>query len=226
MVFLNERIWFPPVSQAKEDGLLAMGGDLSVERLLLAYRNGIFPWFTGYVPLWWCPDPRFVLFPQKLHISKSLQQVLRKKSFTVTRNQAFDQVIAQCAAINRPGQHDTWITKGMIKAFTQLHLQGHALSFEAWQDGALVGGLYGVLVGNVFCGESMFSKVSNASKVAFVQAVQQLQQQGITLIDCQVHTEHLESLGAEMIPRSQFLSMLHSGSVKMDVLEKVASTQP
>jgi leucyl/phenylalanyl-tRNA---protein transferase len=222
MVFLNDQIWFPSANQANEDGLLAMGGDLCESRLILAYRKGIFPWFTGYVPLWWCPDPRFVLFPEKLHISKSLHQSIRKGQFSITRNQAFEQVIQHCAGIFRPGQQDTWITKGMIKAFAALHHQGHAISFEAWQGNRLVGGLYGVLVGNVYCGESMFSLVSNASKVAFVHAVQQLRQQGVTLIDCQVHTEHLESLGAEMIPRSRFLDLLNPDIVPAPMLPESA----
>lgn len=199
---------FPDISHADEDGLLAIGGDLSVETLLTAYRSGIFPWFSGQTPMWYAPDPRFVLFPKDLKISKSMKQVLKSNKFQFTRNKDFDQVIRLCSAVKRAGQWGTWITNDMIKAYNALHQYGHAESAEAWQGETLVGGLYGVRVGNVFCGESMFSHVSNASKFAFIQLVEALINEGIELIDCQVHTEHLESLGAQMISREDYLSYL------------------
>jgi leucyl/phenylalanyl-tRNA---protein transferase len=205
---LDNRIWFPPVTDALEDGLLAIGGDLSTERLLTAYRQGIFPWYDGDVPLWWCPDPRFVLYPHKLRISKSMKQLLKQQRFHFTMNTAFEQVIKQCMLVKRPGQDGTWINEDVIKAYTTLHYQGFAQSAEVWYNDELVGGLYGVRLGNLFFGESMFSLVSNASKYAFICYVQQLIQQGIVLIDCQVYTEHLESLGAEMISRAKFIKVL------------------
>ena len=205
---LDDKLWFPPVTAADAEGLLAAGGDLRPERLLLAYRKGIFPWYEGDIPLWWSPDPRFVLFPDELYISKSMQQVLRKQVFQFSRNQCFAEVMAHCKTTPRPGQDGTWISPAMQDAYTQLHQMGHAISFEAWQQGKLVGGLYGVLLGKVFFGESMFSHVSNASKAAFMYAVQWLQQQGIVLIDCQVYTAHLESLGARFIDRKGFMEIL------------------
>ena len=208
---LDERLLFPHPSFAEPDGLLAMGGDLSPERLLLAYRHGIFPWFDGDMPLWWSPDPRFVLFPDELRESKSMLQVRKKSLFTFTRNKAFPDVIRHCKSIPRDEQDGTWITPGMEAAYTRLHTMGHAQSAEAWQDGRLVGGLYGLRIGTVFCGESMFSLVSNASKFAFIQLVRELQAEGVILIDCQVHTAHLESLGAVMIPRQTFLQILEQG---------------
>ncbi len=207
MNFLNQEIQFPDVSKASQDGLLALGGDLSVERLLLAYRKGIFPWFESDEPiLWWSPDPRFVLFPEKLKVSKSMKQVLRKASLKVTVNKNFKGVIEACSSIKREGQSGSWITKNMIDAYCKLFELGYAKSVEVWQDEELVGGLYGVDLGNnVFCGESMFSKVSNASKVAFITFLQNTEYR---LIDCQVHTNHLESLGAEHISRDEFLKYL------------------
>ena len=205
---LDSRIWFPPVNEALEDGLLAIGGDLSTERLLLAYRQGIFPWYDGDVPLWWCPDPRFVLYPHKLSISKSMKQLLKQQKFHFTINTAFEQVIKQCMLVKRPDQDGTWINEDVIKAYTTLHYQGFAHSAEVWYDNKLVGGLYGVRLSNLFFGESMFSLVSNASKYAFICYVQQLIREGVVLIDCQVYTQHLESLGAEMISRSEFLNVL------------------
>lgn len=205
----DDELWFPPVTEALEDGLLAYGGDLTTERLLLAYRNGIFPWFNEEDPvLWWSPDPRCVLFPEKLKISKSMQQVMRKGDFRFRINTAFETVISHCKHTFRKDQDGTWITGDIIEAYTAMHRKGFAHSAEAWQDGQLVGGLYGIRLGNVFFGESMFSTVSNASKFAFIQYTQQLKTEGVQLVDCQVHTPHLESLGAEMIPRSQFITLL------------------
>jgi leucyl/phenylalanyl-tRNA--protein transferase len=201
---------FPPVETANEYGLLARGGDLSEERLSYAYRHGIFPWFSGKVPAWFSPDPRFVLFPAELKVSKSMKQVLRSGTFTFTINQSFGEVIRNCSSIRRDGQPGTWITKDMIQAYIRLHQTGMASSAEAWQDGKLVGGLYGVHVGRVFCGESMFAKAPNASKFAFINYVEHLTANGCELIDCQVYTPHLESLGARMIPRSDYLSFLGS----------------
>jgi leucyl/phenylalanyl-tRNA---protein transferase len=207
--YLSEELAFPPPELAGPDGLLAIGGDLRTERLLLAYKNGIFPWYNEDEPIcWWCPHPRFVLLPQNLTISRSMLQLLKKNTFTFTTNQAFEQVITNCRTTARHGQGGTWIQPEMITAYTELHHQGYALSAEAWQNGKLTGGLYGVLLGRVFYGESMFSHVSNASKFAFIRLVQQLQQQGIVLIDCQVHTAHLESLGATFIPRNEFIACL------------------
>lgn len=207
MNFLNKHHFFPPVSQATEDGLLAFGGDLSPERLLSAYQNGIFPWFEDdNTILWWSPDPRFVLFPSKLKVSKSMKQVLRNCDFEVTVNKNFNAVINECAKAKRPGQDSTWITNGMVEAYNTLHQLGFAKSVEVWQDQKLVAGLYGVDLNNgVFCGESMFTKVSNASKAGFITFIQN---SNYKLIDCQVYTNHLESLGAEDIPRDEFLTFL------------------
>lgn len=210
MILLSNEIVFPPVEMSDEDGLLAIGGDLGTERLLLAYRNGIFPWYNEGEPIiWWCPDPRFVLFPGHLKVSKSMQSVLRNNKFRFTINRAFTQVIQNCKTTPRYGQDGTWITPAVQEAYTRLHEMGHAHSAEAWMDGELVGGLYGVRIGNVFFGESMFSKQSNASKFAFINYVSQIQNDGVVLIDCQVYTEHLESLGAEMIDRAAFIDLLN-----------------
>ncbi len=207
MYFLTDKIAFPDVSEASFEGLLAIGGDLSSERLIHAYSNGIFPWFEDDEPLlWWSPDPRFVLFPKDLKVSKSMKQILRKSDFKVTVNKDFKSVIEQCAKAKRDGQDGTWITSLMEEAYIKLYQLGYAKSVEVWQDNELVGGLYGVDLGNkVFCGESMFTKVSNASKVGFVNFVQN---SNYHLIDCQIHTKHLESLGAKHIPRSEFLKYL------------------
>lgn len=208
-VFLDDKIWFPPPEAADEDGLLAVGGDLSSERLLLAYRKGIFPWYDGPVPLWWTPDPRLVLFPDRLVVSKSMKQIMRRGVFSFTRNQCFREVITCCGEIPRPGQNgSTWVTPQLIDAYDALHQRGYVHSFEAWQDGVLAGGLYGMLLGRVFFGESMFAHKSNASKAAFIWAVEQLKQIGVQLIDCQVETPHLVSLGAELIERKHFQQLL------------------
>ncbi|OEK09292.1 leucyl/phenylalanyl-tRNA--protein transferase [Flavivirga aquatica] len=207
MKYLTQNIWFPNVIEAAEDGLLAVGGDLSVERLLLAYKQGIFPWFETEEPiLWWSPDPRFVLFPDKLKVSKSMRQVLRNKNYVVTINKAFKDVIGECSKIKRNGQNGTWITNNMMDAYIKLHELGYAKSIEVWNDNILVAGLYGMDLGNgVFSGESMFTKESNASKAGFITFIQNT---NYRVIDCQVYTNHLESLGAEDISRDKFLSYL------------------
>ena len=205
---LDTELSFPPVETAEPDGLLAMGGDLSPERLLLAYRNGIFPWYEGEHILWWCPDPRFVLFPKELKINKSSRSLLNKNEFTFTTNTAFANVIHQCKKITRPGQEGTWITNEVEKAFCKMHELGHAHSVEVWKNDELVGGLYGIKLGKVFFGESMFSKVSNASRFAFIKYIEQLKQEGIELIDCQVYTNYLESFGARMIDGKAFQKLL------------------
>lgn len=208
MHILSSKLLFPPVEDALEDGLLAIGGDLSIERLKLAYQQGIFPWYEGETPLWWSPDPRFVLFPEKLYISKSMKQVIKKNEFKFTINTCFSEVIHHCKVNKRPGQWGTWITDDVENAYIALHKEGIAISAEAWKNGALVGGLYGIRMGRLFFGESMFSLVPNASKFAFIQLVTQLIQEKVVLIDCQVHTEHLASLGAEMISRKDFKAYL------------------
>ncbi|MES2332913.1 MAG: leucyl/phenylalanyl-tRNA--protein transferase [Bacteroidota bacterium] len=205
---LDSSLWFPPVEDALEDGLLAMGGDVSVERLKLAYQQGIFPWYDGDTPLWWSPDPRFVLFPEKLKVSKSMEVLIKKNTFHFTVNQAFSQVISNCKKLQRKGQDGTWITDELESSINKLHELGIAHSAEAWLNDELVGGLYGLRMGRLFFGESMFSKVSNASKFAFIKYVRQLQNENVFLIDCQVYTEHLESLGAEMIGRKEFMEAI------------------
>jgi len=209
MFLLNHRLQFPNVEEADNDGLLAVGGDLSPERLMLAYRNGIFPWFNeDSLILWWSPDPRMVLFPEKVKISSSMQKVLRSGKFRLSWNTQFEKVIDACAVIKRKDQGGTWITPEMKKAYINLHQQGVAKSIEVWEGELLVGGLYGIDLGHVFCGESMFSKSSNASKFAFIHLAKTLEEQNYKLIDCQVYTAHLESLGAEEIPRKDFVEML------------------
>ena len=205
---LNKNLWFPPVEEAMEDGLLAMGGDMRVDRLLLAYKQGIFPWYDGEIPLWWSPDPRFVLYPDELKVSKSMEAIIKKGSFRFTTNTAFADVIRSCKKLERKGQDGTWITDELEMSFIALHQLGFAHSAETWLDGELVGGLYGIRMGKLFFGESMFSKHSNASKFAFIQYARELQKEGVYLIDCQVYTEHLESLGAGMITRKTFTDAL------------------
>lgn len=210
MYFLNKTISFPPVYKANENGLLAIGGDLSTERLLLAYKSGIFPWYNEDEPiLWWSPDPRFILYPEKLKVSKSMKTVLQNGRFTFTINKAFESVIKNCKAITRKDQEGTWIQAEVQKAYIELHNLGHAHSAECWHNGELVGGLYGIRIGNAFFGESMFSKASNASKFAFINYITQLKKENVQLIDCQIYTEHLESLGAEMITRGKFIELLN-----------------
>lgn len=209
LVILNDQLAFPPVENANAEGLLAVGGDLSLERLILAYHNGIFPWFTNDSPiLWWSPDPRMVLFPHKVKISKSMRRVLKSGQFKLTRNTCFEAVIEHCSRIKRTGQKGTWITAKMREAYCELHKKGYAKSYEVWENDQLVGGLYGIDLGHIFCGESMFSTVSNASKFAFIKMVQELEAKKYILIDCQMYTEHLESMGAEEIPRKSFITLL------------------
>lgn len=208
LYLLNERLWFPPVEEAMEDGLLAIGGDVSPERLHLAYQNGIFPWYNEDLPLWWSPDPRFVLFPHELKIHKSMRSVLRKASFKWTINQAFSEVLDSCSSLPRNNQEGTWLNNELMDSLIDLHQSGIAHSVEVWQDDQLVGGLYGIKIGKVFCGESMFSAVSNASKFGFLHFVEKLQSEGIELIDCQVYSDHLASLGARMIDRKEFMQYL------------------
>lgn len=209
MIFrLDERLLFPEPDLAEPDGLLAVGGDLSTQRLLLAYQNGIFPWYSDDSPiLWYSPHERFVLYPDELKISKSMGQILRSNRFRVTTNTCFADVIKACSTAPREGQDDTWITDDMQAAYISMNAEGYAHSVEVWEQGQLVGGLYGVWVGDVFCGESMFSKVSNASKTALIYLCQTNK---FKLVDCQVHTNHLESMGARMIPREQYIAVLHN----------------
>lgn len=213
LFMLGKELVFPPVQEAEPDGLLAVGGDLSTERLLLAYRSGIFPWYEGKHILWWSPDPRFVLFPEELKISKSMKQLIKRDHFEFTVNKAFREVINNCKTIARREQESTWITNDVKEAYSKLHELGFAHSAEVWQQGELVGGLYGIRMGTVFFGESMFSKKSNASKYAFIKFVDYLKSENLTLIDCQVYTEHLESLGARMIPREKFIALIEKNAV-------------
>ena len=209
MYRLTDALLFPSPEQASAEGIVAVGGDLKPERVMLAYRKGIFPWFeSDDFLLWWSPDPRMVLFPDRLKVSKSMRTVLRKKQFEVTFNKAFDQVVEACAKVKRFGQNGTWITPGLMEVYSTLHTQGHAHSVEVWEEGSLVGGLYGIDLGTVFCGESMFSKSSNASKVALIFLVKELKKNKYELIDCQVPTQHLASMGAEPISRTEFLTFL------------------
>ena len=211
MYYLSSDLFFPTVSQANRDGILAIGGDLSPERLLLAYKSGVFPWFEEGEPiLWWSPNPRMVLFLDELVVSKSMRNFLNRNMFTVTFNQNFRDVISNCQNIKRDGQKGTWITNEMIEAYCKLHELGIAKSVEIWQDKELVGGLYGIDLGHVFCGESMFSLVSNASKVAFIALVNQLKAANYKLLDCQVYNPHLESLGCREIDRTDFMEILKS----------------
>jgi leucyl/phenylalanyl-tRNA--protein transferase len=210
MFLIEKELIFPPVDQADEEGLLAIGGDLSVDRLLLAYKNGIFPWYNEDEPIcWWSPDPRFVLSPDKLKVTKSMQTVLNNGTFRFTINRAFEEVIKNCKSATRRDQDGTWISPEVQEAYIQLHKQGYAHSAEAWQNGELVGGLYGVRLGKIFFGESMFSKTSNASKFAFINYVKQLQKEDVQLIDCQIYTDHLKSLGATMLDRKSFTQLLY-----------------
>lgn len=210
MFILPQTLMFPPVSMADDDGLIGIGGDLSVDRLLLAYRSGIFPWYNADEPiLWYSPNPRFVLHPDELKVSKSMQTLIRKEAWTFTVNQDFASTIRQCRIAKRKYQTGTWIHDAMEEAYIRLHEAGYAISAECWSNGELIGGLYGVQLDRVFCGESMFSLEKNASKFAFIHVVTYLKELGIQLIDCQVHTHHLESLGARMISRDTFLTYLN-----------------
>jgi leucyl/phenylalanyl-tRNA--protein transferase len=211
---LSQRLWFPPVELA-EDGLLAVGGDLSPERLLLAYQSGIFPWYEEGLPiLWHSPDPRMVLDVQELHVPRSLRKAMRRGPYELRLDTAFGAVMAACALAPRPGQDGTWITADMIEAYEVLHAQGLAHSAEAWRDGVLVGGLYGVALGAMFFGESMFAEAEDASKIAFAALVEQLVRWGFTHVDCQVYTEHLARFGAGEWPRSRYLKVLRAALTK------------
>lgn len=212
---LSSQLIFPPPAYAEPDGLLAVGGDLDPDRLLLAYESGIFPWYSPGDPiLWWSPDPRFVIIPGQQKVSKSMKQILKRRRFRITINAAFEEVISSCKTISRPGQEGTWITGDMKSAYLRLHELGYAHSAEAWEGEKLVGGLYGVAIGGAFFGESMFSTESNASKAAFLTLAAHLDNLGFGLIDCQVYTKHLESLGALMIPREEFLDRLRTETEK------------
>ena len=209
----DDDYWFPPVSEALDDpqGLLAVGGDLSVSRLLHAYQCGIFPWFSDHDPiLWWAPSPRMVINPHQIHISKSMAKVIRKTPFIVTFDHAFERVVKACGSTPRADQTSvkSWITQDMQHAYTQLYRRGYAHSVEVWHGGELVGGLYGVALGRMFFGESMFSRADNASKIAFIHLAQRIAQWGFVLIDCQMHTPHLASLGAQEIPMAEFENYL------------------
>jgi len=211
MYFLTKELYFPPVDEASYEGVLAIGGDLSIERLVLAYANGIFPWYDADEPiLWWAPPYRMVVNPAEYKVAKSLRNIINRNSFEVTMNKDFSAVISNCQYVERKGQDGTWITSDIINAYTELHRLGKAKSFEVWQNGKLVGGLYGTDLGHIFCGESMFSKVPNASKVAFVKLIEYLQQNNYKLLDCQVHNDHLEKLGAFEISRDLFMQILKS----------------
>ena len=200
---------FPDPSQADDEGIVAYGGDLSVNRIMHGYSKGIFPWFNEDDPiLWWSPNPRFVLDIDQLHISKNLKKTIRKNIFEVQFDTNFEQVIKECAKAKRPDQEGTWITNDMIEAYCDLHKAGFAHSFESYADGKLVGGGYGVVIGDIFCGESMFTHKSDASKVAFVALVTRLKKSGFSLIDSQVYTKHLASFGAKEIPRDEYLSLV------------------
>ena len=211
MYLLKKELYFPPVEQADENGLVAIGGDLGPQRLLMAYRNGIFTWYNDEEPIcWWSPDPRCVLFPKDLHISKTMQQKLRNQPFTFSINLAFEQVVSHCSKIKRKDAEGTWIHDEMKEAYVRLFELGYAYSAEAWSNGELAGGLYGVKLGKVFFGESMFSKLPDASKFAFIRFVQHQEKEGLQLIDCQMRTNHLISLGATMISRKSFVALLNT----------------
>jgi leucyl/phenylalanyl-tRNA---protein transferase len=213
MHFLTKELYFPPVEEASIEGILAVGGDLSIERLLLAYRNGIFPWFQDEEPiLWWSPPQRMVVVPSLYKPSKSTRNLINQNKFKVTFNTCFKDVILNCQQIDRKDQDGTWISQNIIDSYTKLHELGYVKSVEVWENEELVGGLYGFDMGHVFCGESMFSKVSNASKIAFTWLVDYLKQHNYKLLDCQVHNDHLERLGAVEISREIFMKVLRSSN--------------
>lgn len=209
---LSRRVIFPPVHFAEPDGLLAVGGDLSVERLLLAYQSGIFPWYNHDEPiLWWSPNPRLVLLPHEFHVSRRLRRILKKGEMTTTLDRAFNRVVQSCADARGPQRSGTWITPEMQEAYARLHHEGYAHSVETWRGATLVGGLYGVAIGGCFFGESMFSAIDNASKVAFARLVDHLTSQRFVVIDCQMRAEHLVRMGAREISRRAFLELLETG---------------
>ena len=210
-LFLTKELKFPPIEHATKEGIVAIGGDLSTERLLLAYKSGIFPWYSEGEPiLWWSPDPRFVLFPDEIKISKSMKKVINKNIFEIRYNTAFREVISNCSKL-RVDKEGTWITDDMIEAYCKLHELGYARSVETWHDGRLVGGLYGIHIGRCFFGESMFSTMTNASKFALIMLAENLKEKKYLLIDCQVYTNHLASMGAKEIPRNEFLRIIKEG---------------
>lgn len=212
---LSNKVTFPPPHLARDDGLLAFGGDLSEKRLLLAYRMGIFPWYAEGEPIiWWAPDPRCVLYPEELHVPKRLKRTMKKKKFTFTMDTAFREVITECASVPRPYGEGTWLVTEMIDAYNHLHETGYAHSVETWYEGKLAGGLYGVALGGVFFGESMFTKVDDASKSAFVTLVNLLHTMGFSFIDCQMTTAHVLRFGAREIPRKNFLLELEEALKK------------
>lgn len=207
--FVEKDFSFPSVEDADRDGLLLIGGKVTPARVLEGYQKGIFPWYSDEEqPMWWSPDPRFVLFPDELHVSSSMKKVLAKNSFEFKVNIAFEEVVCACAMVKRDGQQGTWITEEMKTAYTELFYKGFAQSAEAWKDGKLAGGMYGIRIGKVFFGESMFHKVTNASKFVFIKFVQQLKLEGVQLMDCQVYTPHVKSLGGRLIERDEYLSLL------------------
>lgn len=222
MYFLSKELYFPPVEEASIEGVLAIGGDLSVERLLLAYRNGIFPWFNDDEPiLWWSPPERMVVVPSIYKVSKSIRNLLNQNKFSVTFNQNFNEVIRNCQQVDRKEQDGTWITEDIIESYSKLNEMGIAKSVEVWQNDEMVGGLYGVDLGHIFCGESMFSKVPNASKIAFVTLINYLKENNYKLLDCQVHNDHLEKLGAFEVSREIFMKVLKSEEINF-----ASSNQP
>ena len=211
----SDDIWFPPQEEANEEGILALGGDLRIERLILAYNMGIFPWYNpDEMPMWFCPNPRFVLYPEKIKVSDSMKNIIKKNIFQVTYNQRFTEVVEWCGKIKRNYGSGTWVSEEIISSYSRLHDLGRALSVEVWQNQELIGGLYGVIVGNIFVGESMFAKVSNASKFALIKFIEEFTNKGLQLIDCQVHTPHLESLGAEPIDRIEYLKLLEKAKLE------------
>ncbi len=210
---LSNALIFPENHLATSDGLLAVGGDFSIDRMLLAYRKGIFPWYEKGQPImWWSPNPRFVLKPNSLKVSKSLKQSIRNRGFKVTFNQNFSQVLKGCKTINRKGQYGTWLTNELIQSLNGLHQLGWSHSVEVWLNDQLIAGVYGLAFGKIFFGESMFSTITDASKVGFVALVEQLKQQNFELIDCQIFTPHLASFGAELIPLEQFNQFLDNNA--------------
>ena len=211
MYYITKALYFPPVETANADGIIGVGGDLSTERLLLAYQSGIFPWFEDNDPiLWWSPNPRMVLFLDEFVVSKSMRNIINRNIFKVTFNQNFRNVISNCSQVKRNGQNGTWISDEMVDAYCKLHEKGIAKSIEVWQNEELVGGLYGIDLGHIFCGESMFSTVSNASKMAFIALVNYLRENHYKLLDCQVYNDHLDSLGCVEIDRDDFMAILKS----------------